>query len=115
MNDNLTWIKGIINDSNWEYKTIPCPLLVDKKCSSYEERPSCCRNYPQESWYCTTSRLCKISVIWLIWSEVESNSICFNCKSLCCEWILVPKHVEFTKVEVLKWLDISCEDCRNMF
>jgi len=28
------------------FKDLPCPFLVDKKCSVYESRPESCRSYP---------------------------------------------------------------------
>ena len=30
----------------YAFKAVPCPFLVDNKCTIYDLRPSVCRNYP---------------------------------------------------------------------
>lgn len=114
MNSNLDWIKDIVKENGWEYEKISCPLFENGECTSYNNRPNCCRSYPQKDSYCS-SKKCAIYNAWLDWKTESNNVSCFSCSTVCCEWILVPKHVQFTKDEILKWLDISCEDCRELF
>ncbi len=113
--DNIDWIKDVIKRSWWEYKEIACPLFDRWSCADYNNRPSCCRNYPQVWAYCSSTKRCLLWKLWILWQNVESDNHCYSCKDICCNSILVPKRIEFTKEEILKWLDINCEDCRKLF
>jgi len=111
---NLDWIKNEIIKSKGDYKTITCLFYKENKCSIYKIRPSCCRNYPQKNWYCSSEE-CFLLLRGLDWKNEQSNNDCLSCKKKCCERILVPNDVKITKAFLLKWLDIWCEDCKKLF
>jgi Fe-S-cluster containining protein len=33
-------------DGDMHFKSLPCPFLLDKKCSVYDSRPDDCKSYP---------------------------------------------------------------------
>jgi len=33
-------------DGDLHFKLLPCPFLLDKKCSIYDSRPADCKSYP---------------------------------------------------------------------
>ena len=34
------------DENPWQIRTTPCPFLVDRRCSIYEDRPADCQGYP---------------------------------------------------------------------
>ncbi|MFQ5649965.1 MAG: YkgJ family cysteine cluster protein [bacterium] len=49
------------------FKALPCPFLVDNRCSNYEFRPKACASYPH---------LHKDEFVFRLWAVVENCSIC---------------------------------------
>jgi Fe-S-cluster containining protein len=114
MDNYELWLKEI-TEATKEYKEIKCPLLINNKCSIYDERPNCCRKYPQTSGYYCSKSFCNVLMKKVSNNTDESTDLCFNCKDLCCHHILVPVHEKITKEFLVKWMDISCELCRKYF
>lgn len=54
-------------DGEQIFNRLPCPFLLEKKCSVYDSRPSDCRSYPHLHKENFTSRMIGV---------VNSNSIC---------------------------------------
>jgi Fe-S-cluster containining protein len=107
-------IKNIIKECDWKYIMITCPFFKNWKCSIYENRPSCCKNYPQKDAYCTNKK-CKLWVKNIDWKLESSNPLCFECKKKCCERILVPVWISIDKDFILDWLNIDCKNCKKLF
>lgn len=104
---------GLINSVNakckGEYAKIRCHFLKDGKCSIYDKRPNCCRNFPQKNGFCSKSK-CILPV-----SSKHSLSTCSKCKENCCEYVLVPKNIKITKIFLMKWMNMDCKTCRKFF
>lgn len=114
MDNYEVWLKNILDKSKG-YKEIQCTLLVDNKCSVYQDRPNCCCSYPRtDGFYCSTGD-CAVLKRRIKNNTEESNSACFKCKDICCNHILVPDHVEITAEFLKKWMDIDCNLCKKYF
>ncbi len=57
---------------NYEFNALPCPFLVDNKCSNYDNRPENCRSFPNLHKDDFTSRL------WGVINNYEVCPIVFN-------------------------------------
>ena len=55
------------NSTQYIFKELPCPFLVDNKCSNYDCRPKDCRSYPHLHKKNFTSRL---------WGVIENYGVC---------------------------------------
>jgi Fe-S-cluster containining protein len=42
------WLKKIVKKYGTELRAIKCPFLKEGKCSIYEKRMNCCRNFPKK-------------------------------------------------------------------
>jgi hypothetical protein len=100
----IKWIEEEIRKSKGKYKVITCPYLVDSKCSIYDKRFSCCRNFPQKQGYCSDADC-----------DLGNGHCCDNCEENCCENILVPKNSIVDKAFIGKLMDIDCDTCRRLF
>lgn len=81
---------------------IRCPLLDSNGlCTIYENRPSCCRNYPNktEGMFCNDNKC--------IYDE-QGNLDCFNCKDKCCNYLRMDTFD-------LDKMNISCEECKEVY
>ena len=81
---------------------IRCPYLdKDELCSIYENRFSCCRNFPNRNsgMFCAEAK-CVYDAL--------GNVDCMNCKDKCCN------HLEMEVFDA-KLLDISCLDCKEKY
>ena len=81
---------------------IRCPYLdKDERCSIYETRFSCCRNFPNRNtgMFCSEAKCVYNSL---------GNLDCANCKDKCCN------HLEMEIFDV-KLLDISCVECKEKY
>jgi Fe-S-cluster containining protein len=55
------------NSAHYIFKELPCPFLVNNKCSNYDCRPKDCRSYPHLHKKDFTSRL---------WGVIENYGVC---------------------------------------
>ena len=77
--------------------TIVCPHFKDEKCSIYNVRPECCRNFPnrQKGMFC---------------SESVCIETCAECKDKCC------RHIEATEnKDIISLLNLTCSECREKY
>lgn len=114
MNSYELWLKSIL-PVNKKYRVIQCPLLINNKCSIYNERPNCCRQYPRTNGYYCSVGSCMVLVENLSNNTEQSSSACFKCKDICCNHIMVPEGVEITREFLMKWMDIDCTMCKKYF
>ncbi len=112
--ENIEWILKIIKENKGKYKFVACPYLKNNKCSIYEKRFSCCRNYPKTSGYCSDSD-CAILKKKIRNNSEQSGKECAKCKAGCCKKILYPKNRKVTKRFVAKLMDIDCTACKKLF
>lgn len=110
--DFIDWLQATIKSSNYKYKKVTCPKLVDNRCSDYENRPNCCRNHPQDNGYCAESD-CLIQNIEK--NTEDSSKLCAECGSKCCKRILIPINQEISEDFIMKWLSIDCDNCKIFF
>ena len=54
-------------DGDMHFKDLPCPFLIDKKCSVYDSRPEDCRSYPH---------LHKDDFLSRLFGVIDNYSIC---------------------------------------
>jgi len=54
-------------DGDMHFKDLPCPFLVDKKCTVYDSRPEDCRSYPH---------LHKEDFLSRLFGVIDNYSIC---------------------------------------
>jgi len=54
-------------ESEMHFKDLPCPFLIDKKCSIYDSRPEDCRSYPH---------LHKDAFVSRLFGVIDNYSIC---------------------------------------
>jgi len=54
-------------DGEMHFKDLPCPFLIDKKCSVYDSRPEDCRSYPH---------LHKDGFLSRLFGVIDNYSIC---------------------------------------
>lgn len=114
MDNYEIWLKDIISSTR-EYKEIKCPLLINNKCSIYNERPNCCQRYPQSSGYYCSKSFCSVLMNKVRNNTDESSRACFKCRDLCCHHVLVPAKQKITGEFMVQWMDISCELCKKYF
>lgn len=78
-----------------------CIYFKEEKCSIYEDRPSCCRNFPNrsEGMFCS-----KTKCVY----DKDNNLDCANCTDKCC------RHLEMDIFDI-KLLDISCSECKEKY
>lgn len=72
-----------------------CPYLTKEElCSIYDNRPKCCRNFPnrQEGSFCYIPNRCNLN--------------CKECKDKCCNYISLDESGDF-----IISLDITCDKC----
>lgn len=116
---NYKFFNGVVKICNKEFIQIKC-LFFDSntnKCTIYDHRPDCCKNYPLNlpGHYCTDEE-CIICFIRVENNTEASSDICMNqCKDHCCNKIYVPKNIEVTEDFLYRWLHMKCEYCRNIF
>jgi len=113
MNPELyDWYKKTVYEAAGQYEKVTCLFLVDDKCSDYENRPSCCRHYPQDNNYCADL---ECQIVGLENNTDKTSKLCLKCRAKCCKTIQVPKGTEVTKEFIKKWLDIDCATCKEFF
>ena len=79
-----------------------CPYLDENElCSIYDNRPNCCRNFPnrESGMFCSTT-VCVY--------DAAGNLDCMNCKDKCCN------HLEMEVFDI-KLLDMSCSTCKATY
>jgi hypothetical protein len=84
-----------------------CPFLNEAElCSIYEDRPACCRNFPNRpSSFCGDAHRCNLN--------------CVACKDKCCKHIcMLPSMAAsggdiITPTMFIEALSISCEQCHQ--
>jgi hypothetical protein len=54
-------------EGDMHFKDLPCPFLIDKKCSVYDSRPDDCRSYPH---------LHKNEFLSRLFGVIDNYSIC---------------------------------------
>lgn len=113
--DYLDWLGKLDKKSEGKYMEVVCPYFENGRCSLYEKRFACCRNFPQNKGYCSQNKNCNIIKNKIENNTSTSNDACSECQKTCCEKILVPVGVEITKEFMEKWMNITCEDCRKFF
>lgn len=86
------------------YREIVCPhFTADELCGIYENRYSCCRNFPnrQTGMFCASTTRCIY--------DVDGNLDCKNCLDKCCRHIWVGADKEFDP-SVLKMDCLTCSE-----
>lgn len=53
--------------SKYSFNELPCPFLVEDRCSNYECRPKDCRSYPH---------LTQNDFVFRLWGVIENYAIC---------------------------------------
>lgn len=85
-----------------------CPYLNDQElCSIYEQRFSCCGNFPNRNtgMYCSETTKCVYTP--------SGDLDCFNCQDKCCNHLDIPA---LTPVwQVVKYLSMDCDTCRELY
>jgi Fe-S-cluster containining protein len=56
----LQEVKAYADKSTYEFRELPCPFLLNNRCSNYQNRPSQCRAYPYLHRKDFTSRLLSV-------------------------------------------------------
>lgn len=113
MKKSASWHGDIIKEYGDKYIEVACPFLKDEKCSIYEKRPLCCKNYPHTNGYCKDT-FCIVTQRNK--NTLASSHLCSKCNSKCCKRILIPIKIENLSDEFFyKWLDINCESCNELF
>ena len=107
------WIKDQIAESDNQFNEITCTYLNSGKCTKYEQRFNCCRNYPQIGRYCSSDK-CRIMSINVSNNTEESNDICAECENKCCTHILVPIKSNIKEEFIEKWMNIDCSTCGKL-
>jgi hypothetical protein len=112
------WLRKIVEKYGAELKTIKCPFLDGRKCTIYEERMNCCRNFPKKigkNKFCV-GRDCKIVKLKVRKNTKKSSEICLKeCKENCCEAILYPKNMPLKLNLFKKWMNMDCKTCIKAF
>lgn len=75
---------------------IVCPYFNDELCSIYDQRPQCCRSFPNR----TSGMFC---------ADSKCDEDCISCKDKCC------RHIEGEGTDVFELLNISCSECQNKY
>ena len=57
----------IDEDGDIHFKDLPCPFLLDKKCTVYDSRPEDCRSYPH---------LHKVDFLSRLFGVIDNYSVC---------------------------------------
>ena len=81
---------------------VKCPYLTENElCSIYEDRPKCCRNFPNRNpgMFCSETKC--------VYDNL-GNLDCVNCKDKCCN------HLEMEVFDI-KLLDITCIECNEKY
>ena len=85
--------------------SVICPYLDSKElCSIYEDRPSCCRNYPGKG----------IKFPFTDHIKHTCNEDCINCVYKCCKHINVLKD-KISPQDIIERLTMSCNSCGKTF
>lgn len=109
---SFEWLNDKCQKCDGDFIETVCPMLKNNCCTIYETRPSCCRNHPQNNGYCVSG---DCLLIGKEKNTKESSVICIECGAKCCKRILIPKNQIITKKFMLRWMDIDCQTCRNLF
>jgi len=86
-----------------------CPFLnAEERCSIYEARPECCRNFPQhkDGTQCLDKHRCTYK---------EGILNCAACTDKCCKHISVSNEGALSQDDFLKALNITCGNCNQVW
>lgn len=109
------WVKEkLLNMKEW--KEGHCAYLINNQCAIYNERPSCCRNFPdiENSSLCKLVHYCALKEAGTGLTAERKSKICFECGAECCKKILIPKDLEFSGRDFTEWLGFSCKECNDI-
>lgn len=109
------WIKEmLLKNRDWEESV--CSYLVDNRCSIYENRPACCRNFPdfEDTGLCEMLDYCALKENGAQMSPDQRREVCFECGAECCKKIFTPRASPFSGRQFTEWLGMSCEECREI-
>lgn len=102
------FLKKLKNKEKIDFINIPCPFLNGSLCIIYNERPSCCRNFPNKEGICADYE-CD-----LLNSDPDVEA-CKLCKNQCCARISYPKNMEINKKFVNNLLNMDCKTCSELY
>ena len=90
------------------FKYITCPFFINNKCSIYDKRYNCCRNFPNKNGICADYDCGLID-------NTSNYEVCKNCRAKCCTKIMYPAEKELDIDLVIDLLNMDCETCIRLF